>query len=48
MLAGAVDCFSLRCTAASNLNNRAAIWLHVEPKAAIQMQLPVSIHTSFF
>ena len=30
----------------SELNNRASTWRHVEPKPAIQLQLPVSIHAS--
>ena len=46
MLVGAIDSFSLRSTADSNLNNKAAIWLHAEAKPAIQLRLPVSIHAS--
>ena len=38
MLIGAVQSFSLKCMAVSNLNNRAAIWLNAEPKPAIQLQ----------
>ena len=46
MLIGAVDSFSLRCMAVSNLDNGAATWLHVESAQAIQLHLPISIHAS--
>ena len=43
-LAGAVESFNLRCTAVSKLSRRSTVWLQVEPKPAIHVQLPDSTH----